>query len=164
MPTIADVRLNNGLKRPDLSFSIRPRAQPNPAPNWLRFLPNGKPYPNVVVEVAVNHESPSKLRDDCHRYFHDRTSIRVWFGIEVWVAGRKFWVGWGERNGAGNRGVIHTNMRFPPQHSSIQNPINVVYQIPMTMVYGPAVAIPPGSPPTLDIDCDSIRAIVQEFL
>jgi hypothetical protein len=57
-----DVRLYAGsIKRPDASFRIRPRALPNPPPAWLRFLPNGVPYPNVVVEVAVNHEGPGKL-------------------------------------------------------------------------------------------------------
>jgi len=34
----------------------------------------------------------------------------------------------------------------------------------MQTVYGNGVAIPPNSPPTLDIDCDAIRSVVQEFL
>jgi hypothetical protein len=161
---MADIILDNGLKRPDLSFSIRPSTQPNPSPNWLRFLPNGKPYPNVVVEVAVNHESPNKSKEDCHRYFHNSTSIRVWIGIKVWVASRTYWVGWGERNATGNRAYIHSDMRFPPQHSSIENPVDIVYQIPMATVYGPAIATPPNSPLTLDIDCDAIRLIIEEFL
>ena len=161
---MTDVHLNCGLKRPDLSYSIRPRALPNPAPNWMRFCPSGKPYPHVVVEVAVNHEGPKKLIEDCHRYFHNRTSIRVWIGIKVWVVGRKFWVGWAERNAAGNRAVIHTNMRFPPPSSSIQTPVSLIYQVPMATVYGPGVAMPPNSPATLNIDCEAIRLILLEFL
>jgi len=82
-----DVRLFAGaIKCPDSSFGIRPTALPNPPPAWLRFLPNGAPYPNVVVEVAVNNEGPTKLRADCHRYFSNSTSVCVWVGIKVWVA------------------------------------------------------------------------------
>jgi len=101
--------------------SIRPRALPNRAPNWLRFLLNGEPYPNVVGD-----ESSKKSKDDCHRYFHNRTSIRVCIGIKVWVADRELWVGWGEWNAAGNGACIHTNMQFLPHHSSIQTPVNVI--------------------------------------
>jgi len=54
---LIDVYLNQGVKRPDFSFGIRPTALPNLLPTWLKFLPNGEPYPNVVIEVAVNHES-----------------------------------------------------------------------------------------------------------
>lgn len=55
-------------------------------------------------------------------------------------------------------------MRLPPHHHNINTPVNLVYHIPMQTVYGPGVAIPPNSPATLDIDCDSIRAIIQEFI
>jgi len=72
------------IKCSDLSFGIRPTALPNLPPAWLRFLPNGAPYPNVVVEVAVNNEGPTKLQADCHRYFSNSTSVCVWIGIEVW--------------------------------------------------------------------------------
>jgi hypothetical protein len=162
---MADVRLYAGaIKRPDASYGIRPRALPNPPPPWLKYLPNGDPYPNVVLEVAVNHESPQKLKRDCHRYFDNGTSVCVWIGIKVWVAGRKFWVAWTDRSANGNRGVIHTNMRLPPHHHDINTPVNLVYHIPMQTVYGPGVAIPPNSPATLDIDCDAIRAIIQEFI
>jgi len=34
----------------------------------------------------------------------------------------------------------------------------------MQTVYGNGIAIPPSSPATLDIDCDQIRGIIQEFL
>lgn len=75
---MADVRLYAGaIKRPDASYRIRPRALPHLPPPWLRYLPNGDPYPNVVLEVAVNHESPQKLKRDCHRYFDNGTSVCV---------------------------------------------------------------------------------------
>ena len=93
--TMTDIRLYAGaIKRPDASYGIRPRALPNPPPPWVKFLPNGDPYPNVVLEVAVNYESPLKLKRDCHRYFRNTTSVCVWVGIKVWVPGRKFWVAW----------------------------------------------------------------------
>jgi len=150
------------IKRPDASFRIRRRALPNPPPGWIRFLQNGAPYPNVVVEVAVNNEGPAKLKSDCHRYFSNTTSICVWIGVKIWLRGKKFWVGWAERAPAGNRATIHTDMRFPPHHHPIDTPVNLVYHIPMQTVYGNGVPIPPTSPPTLDIDCDWIRDVIQE--
>jgi len=104
------------------------------------------------------------LREDCHRYFHDKTSIRVWIGIKVWVSEHKFWVGWAERNATGDRGIIHSDMEFPPHHFSIQNSVDIIYRIPMTTVYGSDIRIPLNSPNTLDIDCNEIRLIVLEFL
>jgi len=56
---MTDIRLyTDSIKRPDASCGIRPRALPNPPPPWVKFLPNGDAYPNVVLEVAVNNESP----------------------------------------------------------------------------------------------------------
>lgn len=152
------------IKRPDASFRIRPRAMPNPPPGWIKFFRNGAPYPNVVVEVAVNNEGPAKLEGDCHRYFSNTTSVCIWIGIKVWVAGKKFWVGWAERAPTGDRATIHTNMQFPPHHHPVDTPVNLVYQIPMQTVYGNGVPRPPADPATLDIDCDGIRLLIQELL
>jgi len=116
------------------------------------------------VEVAVNNEGPAKLRADCHRYFANSTSVTVWIGIQVWVQGRKFWVGWAERAPADNRATIHSAMRFPPHHSPINTPINIIYHIPMQTIYRNGIPIPPNSPAHLDIDCDAIRDVAQEFL
>ena len=152
---VPDVHLyTEAIKCLDTSFSIHHGALPNPPYAWLRFLPNGEPYPNVVLEVAVNHEGPAKLRADC--YFSNTTSVCVWIGIKVWVALQKFWVGWVDRSANGNQAMIHSNMHFPPHHHPVNTPVNSVYHIPMQTVYGNGVAIPPNSPATLDIDCDEI--------
>jgi Uma2 family endonuclease len=80
---VTDVRLNNrSIKRPDASFKIRRWQIPVPPPVWLKLQRNGHPYPNLVVEVAVNHEGLQKLRDDMQRYFTRHTSIRVWIGVK----------------------------------------------------------------------------------
>jgi hypothetical protein len=153
-----DVRLtNHSIKRPDLSFKITRPSIPNPSPPWLKFQLNGHPYPNLVVEVAVNNESPQKLLGDCQRYFSRRTSIRVWVGVKYWQAGRKFWVGWAERRPGGVGGRVHMQMQWPPDHHDINLPTNLVYHIPMTTIYGPNVAMPPNLPNHLDIDTDQIR-------
>jgi hypothetical protein len=158
--TIPDVRLFDGtIKRPDASFGIRPGALPNPPPSWLKFLPDRGPYPNVIVEVEVDREGLGTLRDDCHRYFSNTTSVCIWIGIKVWVASRKFWVAWAERSANGNDAVIHSNSRIHP----VDTPVNLIYHIPMQTVYGNGIPIPPNSPATLDIDCDEIR-VVQEYL
>jgi hypothetical protein len=64
----------------------------------------------------------------------------------------------------GNNAIIHTNMRFPRHHHPIDTPVNLIYQISMQTVYGNGIPIPPNSPATLDIDCDEIRRVIQEFL
>ena len=76
MLTMTDIRLYAGaIKRPDASYGIRLRALPNPPPPWVKFLPNGSSYLNVVIEVAVNNESLLKLKRDCHRYFRNTISV-----------------------------------------------------------------------------------------
>jgi hypothetical protein len=116
----------------------------------------------MVVEVAVNNESPPKLLSDCQRYFSRHTSIRVWVGVEYWQAGRKFWVGWAERRPGGLGGRMHMQMQWPPHHHDINLSTNLVYQIPMATIFGPNVPTPPGLPANLDIDTDQIRLKILE--
>jgi len=158
-----DVRLTNrSVKRSDASFKILRRRMPTPPPAWIKFQPNGFPYPNVVVEVAVNNESPQKLLIDCQRYFSRHTSVRIWIGVKYWTAGRKFWVGWAERRPGGIGGRVRSQMRWPPHHHDVNTPTNIVYHIPMTTVYGPNVPMPPNLAPNLDIDTDEIRETILD--
>src|SRR5271170_7977490 len=91
---VIDCTLNNrSVKRPDASFHLHRNSIPQPPPDWLKFMRNGAPYPNIVVEVEVNHESPTKLMNDCQRYFTATTSVRLWIGVKYWRAGKSFWVG-----------------------------------------------------------------------
>ena len=159
----ADVRLNNrSIKRPDASFKIRRSQIPVPPPVWLKWQPNGHPYPNLVVEVAVNNEGPQKLLSDMQRYFTRHTSIRVWIGVKFWKAVRKFWVGWAERRPNGVGGRLHTQMDWPPNHHDINVATNIVYNIPMATIYGPNIPMPPGLPPALTLDTDIIRSTILE--
>jgi hypothetical protein len=96
---LIDTVLQQSLKRPDASFKIAEDQIPNPAPAWLRFLPDNSPYPNVVVEIAVNNEAPNKLINDAHRYFAANTSVQVWVGVKVWLQGREV-LGWMGRTGS----------------------------------------------------------------
>jgi hypothetical protein len=121
---------------------------------------DGVPTASVVVEVAVNHEGPAKFMSDCQAYFAANTSTTVWIGVKVWLAGRKYWVGWAERSPTGVGAVIHTQMQWPPNHSTYIVPTNIVYQIPMVTVFGADVPIPAGVPATLDIDTDLIREVI----
>src|SRR5436190_19525698 len=135
---VTDCKLNNrSIKRPDTSFHLAHNHIPAPPPAWPKFLPNGAPYPNIVIEVAVNNESPTKLMNDCQRYFTRSTSIRVWIGVKFWSQGKKFWVGYAVRRPAGLGATIITNMRFPPNHHDIYTPTNILYSIPMATVFGP---------------------------
>lgn len=148
---------NRNYKRPDSSFKLHRDHIPQPPPTWLKFLPNGVPYPNVVLEVAVNHEGPNQLLDDLERYFSAMTSIRLWIGVMYWKQRKKFWVGWADRKPGGVGAQLHTQFQWPPNHHDITKPTNIVYAIPMLTVFGPGIAIPPNLPPTLDIDTDVIR-------
>jgi hypothetical protein len=156
---------NRNKKRPDASFKIRLPNIPNPRPLWLKLLPNGQPYPNLVIEVAVNNESPNDLLADMQRYFRRQTSIRVWVGVEYWKRSRKFWVGWGERRPGGIGGRLHTEFDFPPNHHPINLPTNIIYRIPMRTIFGPQIPIPANLPANLLIDTDEIRStIISEVL
>jgi hypothetical protein len=157
---VTDCELNHrSIKRPDASFHLHFNSIPQPPPVWLKFMSNDAPYPNIVVEVAVNHESPTKLINDCQRYFSASTSVRLWIGVKYWAAEKKFWVGYAVRCPAGVGGTVTTEFQFPPDHHDINIPTNVVYSIPMAMVFGPGITFPPGIAANADlqIDTDIIR-------
>lgn len=155
-----DCRIGNSKKRPDASWRIRKSHIPNPRPAWIKLLPNNPynlPFPSIVVEVAVNNESPAILQAFAQRYFAASTSVRLYVGVKIWLAGKRFWVGWGERRPNGTGCHLTSNMAWPPNAWSITNPVNLVYQIPMATVYGPGIPIPANAPATLDISVEEIR-------
>lgn len=155
-----DCRIGNSKKRPDASWGIRKSHIPNPRPGWIKLLPNNPydlPFPSIVVEIAVNNESPAVLQAFAQRYFAASTSVRLYIGVKIWLAGKRFWVGWGERRANGTGCRLQSNMAWPPNAWSVTNPVNLVYQIPMTTVYGPGIPIPANSPATLDISVEEIR-------
>jgi len=151
-------------KRPDTSFQIRKTQIPDPHPPWMKFLPDRLPYPNIVIEVAVNNESPAKLMLYAHRYFSGMSSIRVWIGVKIWLKEKKFWVGWAELSPAGFDATMHSNMSWPPDNSSWETPVDIVYPIPIALVYGPGINIPENAPPTLDINAEEIRLQIMETM
>lgn len=117
----------------------------------------------MVVEVAVNNEIPQTLMDDADRYFSPITSTRVWIGVKVWLKGKKFWVGGAERAANGVGATVHT-MQWPPNDHPWDTAVNTIYQIPMALVYGPGIPIPPNSGEFLNIDTDMIRQEIVECL
>ena len=155
---------NRSLKRPDYSWQLRKQKIPTPPPSWMKFLPDGFPYPNIVVEVEVNNESPAQLINYANMYFSADTSVRLWIAVKVWLVGKKFWVGWGERASTGTGVTLHTAMAWPPEHLSIATPVDIIYNIPMTVIYGPGIPIPPNTPPTLEISVEEIRQRIVEFI
>ena len=84
--------------------------------------------------------------------------------MKIWVAGKKYWMGWGERDPAGTGLLLHTTMSWPPLHSDIATPVNLIYSIPMALIYGPGIAIPQNAPATLDINVDEIRQVIADVL
>jgi hypothetical protein len=151
---------NRNKKRPDASYKIRRPDIPAPPPAWLKFLPNGQPYPNLVVEVAVNNESPTRLLGDMQRYFRRETSVRIWIGVKYWTASGKFWCEWAGRRPVGLGGRLHTQMLWPPHHHDIDVATNIVYSIPMATIFGPQIPIPAALPAVLTIDTDVIRRTI----
>jgi len=157
---VIDCKLNNrSVKRPDTSFHLHQNSIPQPPPGCLKFMGNGAPYPNIVVEVAVNHESPMKLMNDCQRYFTATTSMRLWIGIKYWTTSEKFWVGFAVRRPGGVGATVTSQFQFPPGHHDINVPTNIVYCVPMTTAFGPGIAFPQGmlANAVLCIDTDVIR-------
>jgi Uma2 family endonuclease len=155
-----DCCIGNSKKRPDASWRIRKSHIPNPRPTWIKLLPNNPynlPFPSIIVEVVVNNESLAILEAFAQQYFAASTSVRVYVGVKIWLVEKRFWVGWGERrpNGTGCR--LTSNMAWPPNAWPIANPVDLVYQIPMTTVYGPGIPIPENAPATLDISVEEIR-------
>jgi len=155
------------LKRPAMSLGLQSSAIPNPPPTWLKFLPQGQaasPFLSIVAEVNVTDESPSALLNYAQKYFSESTSVRIWLGVKVWLRSRQFWVGWGERQVNGSGCQVHSSMGWPPNSSSINTPVNIIYRIPMTMVYGPGIAMPSDAPATLDIDVEEIRQLLEKTI
>ena len=135
-----------------------------PCPDWLKMQPNGYPYHNLIVEVAVNSESLTKFLNDMQCYFSRSTSVTVWIGVKYWEAGRRFWVGWAERRPGGVGGRLHTQMQWPPNHHHISAPTNIIYSIPMATIFGPDIPMPPCLPPSLTVDTDVIRLKIVDNL
>ena len=92
------------------------------------------------------------------------TSVRVWIAVKIWLQGKKFWAGWGERRPGGIECRIHSNMDWPPNQSDVATPVNTIYQIPMGLVYGPGIQIPIGALNTLDIDVEQIRRVIARVI
>jgi hypothetical protein len=90
------------------------------------------------------------------------TSTTIWIGVKVWLSGRKYWVGWAERSPTGVGAIVHSQMLWPPQHTTYTVPTGIVYNIPMATVFGPGIPIPAGLQATLDIDTDDIRAEILD--
>jgi hypothetical protein len=147
----------NRKKRPDFSWRLDRHLLPNPPPAWLILDASGQTTANLVLEIVVENESPDTLMSDCDAYFGAGTSTTVWVGVKIWLAGRKFWVGWAERSATGVGALHHTQMHWVPNHTSFLNPVNIIYQIPMQTVYGAGIPVPAGAPPTLPINAELIH-------
>ena len=157
---VMDCQLNDrSVKRPDASFRLTRNNIPQHRPAWLKFMPNGVPYPNIVAEVAIGDESPTKLMNDCQRYFMVTTSVRLWVGVKYWKTSKKFWVGYAVRRPGGVGATVTSQFQWPPNHHDINVPTNIVYSVPMATVFGPGIALPQGmaANAVLRIDTDIIR-------
>jgi hypothetical protein len=58
--------------------------------------------------------------------------------------GKKFWVGFAVRHPGGVGATVTSQFQIPPGHHDINGPTNIVYSMPMTMVFGPGIAFPQG--------------------
>jgi len=130
----------------------------------LPNCPYNLPFPSIVVEVAVNDEGPDMLQAFAQRYFAVSTSIRLWVGVKIWLKEYRFWVGWGERSPTGTGCCLRSAMAWPPNAWSITTRVNLVYQIPMTTVYGPGIPIPANAPATLDVSVEEIRQEIIDVI
>ena len=99
-------------------------------------MSNDMPYPNIVVEIAVNNESAMKLRNNFQRYFIATISVCLWIGIKYSTASKKFWVGFVVRYPDGVEATITSQFQLPSNHHDINISMNIVYSMPMMTVFG----------------------------
>jgi hypothetical protein len=57
---------------------------------------------------------------------------------------------------------IHMSMDWPPNSAFVTTPINLVYYIPMALIYGPGILLPLNAANTLDLDVENIRREIAE--
>jgi hypothetical protein len=121
---VRDVAITLTDGRPANLFKLQANAQAKDHAVKEYIRSKGKKGTHTVVgSVAVPvgakakearyYEEPQKFLDDADRYFSPLTSTRVWIGVKVWLEGKKFWVGWGERHASGTGATIHTVMNWP---------------------------------------------------
>jgi hypothetical protein len=116
----------------------------------------------VVVEVAVNNEGPTKFLYDCEAYFSAKTlATTVWIGVKSMACRAQVLGGLGGTFTNGSRLYCPLSNAMTPQ-CTYTVPTNIVYRIPMAVVFGAGVPIPAGVAATLDIDTDLIRDVILD--
>jgi len=98
------------------------------------------------------------------KYFSKGTSIRAWIGVKYWRDGQKVWWCWADKRPRRVGGRLHTAMQWPPNHSSIHQPTNIIYSIPITTVLGLQNSIPASFAMTLDINTDDIPDEILQYV
>jgi hypothetical protein len=105
-----DVNLVPGSdKQPDGHWVINPAMLPNapPAGTFPVNLATTFLSPQIVLEVAVSHESMTTLSQvDLAKYFAPGTGTRVWIGVKVFksraaIPVHRWWMGYAVRRRVG---------------------------------------------------------------
>lgn len=163
-----------GVKQPDAHWTINQRRLPvPPPPGTFGIGAGGNPAPQLVLEVAVSHESiPTLTERDLQRYFAAGTGTRWWVGLKIFknpTGTTRWWAGHAERT-VQNGNFIDTatlhveSMPVVQSHNlDISIPTNLVFNIRVATLTHPA-APPANYPQYLTINLEEIRQIVIELL
>jgi hypothetical protein len=134
--------------------------------------------PQLVVEVAVSHESLRTLRvADLNRYFYAGTGTRAWVGIKLLknnpvvnpTGVHRWWVGWAKRrmiNGAFvDEGELQAESMpvVDTYNVELSLPTNLIFHIDVGTLLWPC-AVPPNYPLTFDINIEEIRQLILEYV
>src|SRR5436305_7224755 len=151
-----------GSKSPDYSYLPRditiPPANPNPKSIRPGFV--GRPYPTMVVDIAVENESWRRLKDGARaKAFSRLTSIQVFVGVKVYK--NTFRAIWGKRRAVGHGMHIQQQTEKLDLHAVS----NVMFTIPKSLVFwGVPLPLPPTPTPDLILLIETFRlAIVDQF-
>ena len=151
-----------GSKSPGYSYFPRDITIPpaNPKPKSIRPGFVGRPYPTMVVEIAVENESWRRLKDDARtKAFSRLTSIQVFVGVKVYK--NTFRAIWGKRRAVGHGMHIQQQTEKLDLHAVS----NVMFTIAKSLVFwGLPLPLPPTPTPDLILLIETFRlAIVDQF-
>jgi hypothetical protein len=145
-----------------LILSLRHNRPPPANPKPISIKPGlvGRPYPTMVIEVAVGNESWRKLKDDARtKAFSRMTSIQVYVGVKVFK--NTFRAIWGKRRAVGHG--IH--IEGQTDKLRLDTISNIIFRIPKDLIFwGVPLPLPLTPTPDLILHMETFRlAIVDQF-
>lgn len=161
-------------KQPDGHWVVNTNRLPNPQQGLNTFPVNtatGELAPQLVLEVAVSHESiPTLVDKDLVKYFVPGTGTRAWIGIKVFKSSspngtHRWWAGWAKRRMVNGQFLNQPELSqesMPSVNTNnvpITQPTNLVFHIDLFTLLHPCQR-PANYPATIDINLEDVRQVI----